>query len=171
MELVGVFHSQHSRWILKRHPKELAALMALLNPNKKYILNSLQHLNNVILRVLLIFVSYISEDVVLVIRYLSNTALDNGITRADYNTEHTVWGYRLITPRGRVVLNTMKKKKKPITPLRRWAYILAVRLEQTDRPSWLLRHKGITQTFAIAKSCFDLSSDHSPVIVTLTTQM
>jgi hypothetical protein len=28
--------------------------------------------------------------------------------------------------------------------------------------------KGIPQDFAIAKSCFDLSSDHSPLLITLT---
>jgi hypothetical protein len=28
--------------------------------------------------------------------------------------------------------------------------------------------KGIPQDFAVAKSCFDLSSDHSPVLITLT---
>jgi hypothetical protein len=27
--------------------------------------------------------------------------------------------------------------------------------------------KGIPQDFAVAKSCFDLSSDHSPVLITL----
>jgi hypothetical protein len=30
--------------------------------------------------------------------------------------------------------------------------------------------KGFTKNFTIAKSCFDLLSDHSPVIVTLTTK-
>jgi hypothetical protein len=30
--------------------------------------------------------------------------------------------------------------------------------------------KGIPQDFAAAKSCFDLSSDHSPVLVTLATR-
>jgi hypothetical protein len=29
---------------------------------------------------------------------------------------------------------------------------------------------GIPQDFAVAKSCFDLSSDHSPVLITLTSQ-
>jgi hypothetical protein len=28
--------------------------------------------------------------------------------------------------------------------------------------------KGISQGFAVAKSCFDLSSDHSPILITLT---
>jgi hypothetical protein len=28
--------------------------------------------------------------------------------------------------------------------------------------------KGIPQDFAVAKSCFDLSSDHSPVLITIT---
>jgi hypothetical protein len=28
--------------------------------------------------------------------------------------------------------------------------------------------KGIPQNFAVAKSCFDLSSDHSPILITLT---
>jgi hypothetical protein len=28
--------------------------------------------------------------------------------------------------------------------------------------------KGIPQDFTVAKSCFDLSSDHSPVLITLT---
>jgi hypothetical protein len=28
--------------------------------------------------------------------------------------------------------------------------------------------KGIPQEFIVAKSCFDLSSDHSPVLITIT---
>jgi hypothetical protein len=31
--------------------------------------------------------------------------------------------------------------------------------------------KGIPQDFAVAKSCFDLSSDHSLVLITLTSHM
>jgi hypothetical protein len=70
------------------------------------------------------------------------------IAGGDYNAKHTNWEFKLITPRGGEVINTMERNN--------------------------LKHlftgcvtKGIPQDFAVAKSCFDLSSDHSPVLITL----
>jgi exonuclease III len=86
------------------------------------------------------------------------------IAGGDYNAKHTAWGSRLITPRGRVVFKTMER--------------LHLRHLSTGEPTYwpsdinklpdlvdFCFTKGIPSTSAIATSCFDLSSDHSPVLV------
>jgi exonuclease III len=88
------------------------------------------------------------------------------IAGGDYNAKHTAWGSRLITPRGRVVFKTMER--------------LHLRHLSTGEPTYwpsdinklpglvdLCVTKGIPPTSATATSCFDLSSDHSPVLVSL----
>jgi hypothetical protein len=89
------------------------------------------------------------------------------ISGSDYNAKHTVWGSRLITPRGRVVFKTME-------PLHLCHLSLG---EPTYWPSDINKlpnlvdfcvTKGIPPTSATATSCLALSSDHSPVLVLLT---
>jgi hypothetical protein len=69
-----------------------------------------------------------------------NTLRQQFIAGGDYNAKHTVWGSRLTTPRGCGVLKIMEKRTT-YTPLHRWTYILAVRLEQIIGPSWFLCHR------------------------------
>jgi hypothetical protein len=89
------------------------------------------------------------------------------IAGGNYNAKHTAWGSRLITPRGREVHKTMEH--------------LHLRHLSTGEPTYwpsdrnklpgLLDFcvtKGMPPNSAAATSCFDLSSDHSPVIVILT---
>jgi hypothetical protein len=89
------------------------------------------------------------------------------IAGGDYNAKHTDWGSRLITPRWREVLKMMERNNlKHLS-----------NGEPTCRPFYgnklpdlldFCNTKGIPQDFTVAKSCFDLSSDHSPVLITLT---
>jgi hypothetical protein len=99
-----------------------------------------------------------------------NTLGHRFIARGDYNAKHAVWGSRLVTPRDREVLKTIKKKKESLSHLSAGepTYWLSDWNKLPELVDFCVT-KGITQNFAIAESCFDLSSDHSPVIVILTT--
>jgi hypothetical protein len=48
------------------------------------------------------------------------------IARGDYNAKHTDWGSRLITPRGREVLETLESNNPPVHEP---PYLLAIRHE------------------------------------------
>jgi hypothetical protein len=87
----------------------------------------------------------------------------------DYNAKHTEWGSRLTSPRGQVLLKTLKSRN----------YRHLSSGEPTFWPTDLNKlpdlldfcvTKGIHSNFATAKSCFKLSSGHSPVLVSLSKQ-
>jgi hypothetical protein len=97
-----------------------------------------------------------------------NTLGRRFIAGGDYNAKHTDLASRRITPRGREVL-TMERNN-----------LINLKYLSTGEPTYWPSHrnklpdlvlfcvtKGIPQDFAVAKSCFDLSSDHSPVLFTL----
>jgi hypothetical protein len=85
-----------------------------------------------------------------------------------YNAKHTAWRSRLITPRGRESLETIER-----------LYLRHLTTgEPTHWPSDIYKlpelvdfcgKKSIPSTAATATSCFDLSSDHSHVMVILAT--
>jgi hypothetical protein len=97
-----------------------------------------------------------------------NTLGRRFIAGGHHNAKHTDWGSKLITPRGREVLKTFERNnlKKPIygEP----TYWPCDRHKLPDLVDFCVTN-GILQRFAVAKSCFDLSSDHSPVLITMTT--
>jgi hypothetical protein len=74
---------------------------------------------------------------------------------------------RLITPRGREVHRTMERNNLKHLSTGEPTHWTSDRNELPDLVDFCVT-KGIPQDFAVAKSCFDLSSDHSPVLVTLT---
>jgi hypothetical protein len=84
----------------------------------------------------------------------------------DYNAEHTHWGSRLVTPRGRELLKAMQEE-----------YLMHV---STGEPTYWpsdkskvpdLLHFGITKGIPVRSiqvvAGFQLSSDHSPVLLTM----
>jgi hypothetical protein len=88
------------------------------------------------------------------------------LSGGDYNAKHPAWGSRLITPRGRVLFNTMER--------------LHLRHLSTGEPTYWPSNlhklpdlvdscvtKGIPPSSTVAQSCFELSSDHSPVLISL----
>jgi hypothetical protein len=96
-----------------------------------------------------------------------NTLGHRFIAGGDYNAKHTNWGSRLITPRGREVLSVMERNNLKHLSMGEPTHWPSDRNKLPDLVDFCVT-KGIPQDFAVAKSCFDLSSDHSPVLITLT---
>jgi hypothetical protein len=89
------------------------------------------------------------------------------IAVGDYNAKHTGWGSRLITPRRREVLKTMERNSLKHLSTGEPTYWPSDKNKLNDLVDFGVA-KDIPHDFAVAKSCFDLSSDHSPVLITLT---
>jgi endonuclease/exonuclease/phosphatase family metal-dependent hydrolase len=89
------------------------------------------------------------------------------ITEGDYNAKHTDWGSRLITSRGCRVLKAMERNNLKHPSMGEPTYWPSGRNKLPDLVDFCVT-KGIPQDFAVAKSCFDFLSDHSPVLITLT---
>lgn len=84
----------------------------------------------------------------------------------DYNAKHTDWGSRLITPRGRELLLSITENHLKHLSTREPTY-WPTDLNKTPDLLDFCVTKGIAPDHVKAESCLDLSSDHSPVIVTL----
>jgi endonuclease/exonuclease/phosphatase family metal-dependent hydrolase len=95
-----------------------------------------------------------------------NTLERRFIAGGDYNAKHTDWGSRLITPRGHEVFNTMERNNLKHVSTGESTYWPSDRNKLPNLADFCVT-MGIPQAFAVAKSCFDLSSDHSPVLITL----
>jgi hypothetical protein len=90
-----------------------------------------------------------------------NTLGRQFISGGDYNAKHTDWGSRLITPRGREVFNTTERNNLKHLSTGEPTYWPSDRHKLPDLVDFCVP-KGIPQDVAVEKSCFDLSSDHSP---------
>jgi hypothetical protein len=84
----------------------------------------------------------------------------------DYNAKHTDWGSRLITPRGREVLKTMEQLHLHHLCTGEPTYWPSDRNKLPDLLDFCVI-KGVPHNSALTRSFFDLSSDHSPVLITL----
>jgi hypothetical protein len=88
----------------------------------------------------------------------------------DWNAKHTAWGSRLTTPKGRNLLNVMQQNNLN--------YMLTG--EPTYWPTDLKKiwdlldfaiTKGIFVIYSSIKSNLDMSSDHSPIVITQSNQV
>jgi exonuclease III len=95
-----------------------------------------------------------------------NTLGHQFIAGEDYNAKHTAWGSRLISPRGREVLKTMEQLNLNHISTGEPTYWPSDCNKLPDLPDFLVT-KGIPRDSALPTSCLDLSSDHSPVLITL----
>jgi hypothetical protein len=86
----------------------------------------------------------------------------------DYNSKHTAWGSRIITTKGRELYNLLQKKELLMLTYRK-RNILAYGSQQTTRSLRFFVTNGISSTYTAIEPSYDLSSDHSPVIVTIST--
>jgi hypothetical protein len=91
------------------------------------------------------------------------------IAGGDYNAKHTDWGSRLISFEVRELLITMESMNLKYLSTGEPTYWLSDRNKLPDLVDFCVI-KGISQDFALTKSCFDLSSDHSPSLITLTAE-
>jgi endonuclease/exonuclease/phosphatase (EEP) superfamily protein YafD len=91
------------------------------------------------------------------------------IAAGDYNTKHTNWGSRLTSTRGRVLLKALQSNNFRHLSSGEPTYWQTDQNKLLDLVDFCVT-KGIPCNFADAKSCLELSSDHSPVLVTLSTK-
>jgi endonuclease/exonuclease/phosphatase family metal-dependent hydrolase len=95
-----------------------------------------------------------------------NTLGHRFIAGGDYNAKHTAWGSRLISPRGREVLKTMKQVNLNNISTGEPTYWPSNCNKLSDLLDFCVT-KGISRDSALPRSCFDLYFDHSPVLITL----
>lgn len=92
------------------------------------------------------------------------------IAAGDYNAKHHYWGSRLVTPRGRELLKTMQASNLQHLSTGHPTYWPTDRKKVPDLIDFCIT-KGIARNYMKAEPCFDLSSDHSPIIVTIGTKV
>jgi len=84
----------------------------------------------------------------------------------DYNAKHVMWGASITTTKGRELYKAMSSNNLQYLSTRQRTFWPSDRDRQPDLLDFCIT-KGInTQTFEIA-SCLELSSDHTPIIVTI----
>jgi hypothetical protein len=88
------------------------------------------------------------------------------IAGGNYNAKLTVWGSGLITPEECELLKTKESNNLTQISTGEPTYWLSDRNKLQDLVD-LFVTEGIRQDFDVAKSCFDLSSDHSPILIIL----
>jgi hypothetical protein len=100
------------------------------------------------------------------LEYFYNTLGRRFIAGGDYNAKHADWESSLTTPRRREVLKAMERNNLKHPSKGEPTYWSSDTNKLPDLVDFCVT-KRIPQTFAVAKACFDLSSDRSPVLITL----
>lgn len=88
------------------------------------------------------------------------------IAGADYNAKHQQWGSRVTQTRGRELLKTVDEKHLSYLTTGEPTYWPTDTQKLPDLLDFFVA-KGIINEYTHIKSCLDLSSDHSPVILTV----
>lgn len=84
----------------------------------------------------------------------------------DYNAKHTDWGSRLISPRGRLIHKILNLHHYDHLSTGEPTYWPTDRNKLPDLVDFCIT-KGIPPNYLTAKSCFELSSDHTPILISL----
>jgi len=92
------------------------------------------------------------------------------IAGGDYNAKHQQWGSRLATPRGRELYKTVMKMNLEAISTGEPTYWPTDPKKIPDVIDICIA-KGLPNKNLQAESCLDLSSDHSPVIITMSSQI
>lgn len=92
------------------------------------------------------------------------------IAGGDYNAKHQQWGSRLNTTRGRELLKAMARGSFNHKSAGEPTYWPTDRRKIPDLIDFCVT-KGIGINYLKAESCLELSSDHSPVLITLSTEV
>ena len=102
------------------------------------------------------------EDYELFFKTLGSRFLAGG----DYNAKHTHWGSRLISPKGRQLLYAIESLNFNVISTGEPTYWPTDTNKTPDLIDFFVT-KGLSNSNVTCKSCFELSSDHSPVILKL----
>uniref|UniRef100_A0A6M2DME9 Putative rna-directed dna polymerase from mobile element jockey n=1 Tax=Xenopsylla cheopis TaxID=163159 RepID=A0A6M2DME9_XENCH len=86
------------------------------------------------------------------------------IIGGDFNAKHHFWGSRLITPRGHQLYNSLLKNNLNHVSTGEPTYWPSDRSKVPDLLDFCLT-KGLVSSQLKAEYCLDLSSDHSPIII------
>lgn len=84
----------------------------------------------------------------------------------DYNAKHTQWGSRLITNKGRQLWSAISNNNLNYISTGNPTYWPTDRKKIPDLIDFCVT-KSINQNCIIAEDCHDLSSDHSPIFITM----
>ena len=86
----------------------------------------------------------------------------------DWNAKHTAWGSRLTTPKGRNLLHVMQHNNLNYSSTSEPTYWPADLKKTPDLLDFAITN-GISGIYSSIESSLDLESDHSPIIITLST--
>ena len=92
------------------------------------------------------------------------------IAAGDYNAKHTLWGSRIISPKGRELFKVMLKMNLSHISTGTPTYWPTDKNKIPDVIDFCIT-KGLSSHLTKAVSSFDLSSDHSPILVSLFSQV
>lgn len=90
------------------------------------------------------------------------------LVAGDWNAKHTAWGSRLITPKGRNLLQAIQQNSLNILSTGEPTYWPTDTTKIPDLLDFAIT-RGISSRNSGIDSSYDLSSDHSPIVITLST--
>ena len=92
------------------------------------------------------------------------------IAGGDFNAKHSSWGSRVITPKGRNLLKTITAKGYNTLSTRKPTYWPTDPNRLPDLLDFFILN-GLTHSYSNIEECLDLSSDHTPVIATISSTL
>jgi hypothetical protein len=92
------------------------------------------------------------------------------IAGSDFNSRHTVWGSRLITTKGRELYKAIHDKNYSIISTGTPTYWPTDENKIPDLLDFFITN-GISSNYISATASFDLRSDHTPIIATISTSV
>lgn len=92
------------------------------------------------------------------------------IAGGDYNSKHTHWGSRLITPKGRALLKAANNINAEIISTRKATYWPTDQYKIPDLLDFFVM-KGISSNYVEIIDLIELTSDHIPVLLTLSSNV
>lgn len=95
---------------------------------------------------------------------------DKFLVGGDYNAKHTQWGSRLTTTKGKQLFYSMQENRLNSYSTGEPTYWPTDRSKIPDLIDFCIT-KNIANNYISLKSCHDLSSDHSPIIALLSSEI
>ena len=90
------------------------------------------------------------------------------MAEGDYNSKHTAWGSRITTTKDRELFSLLQEKNYSFLSTGNPTYWPTDPTKQPDLSDFFVTN-GISSTYTDIEPSYDLSSYHSPVIVTIST--